>query len=184
MRHRERFRQLPVLVVAVLAGAVGFSCGAGPSDNIVGPTLVESSAVSTNEGAVTASGQPKQDLCHYQGSGEYKTLSLPPTAVEAHLSQHAQDSLGACVVPCPCFTAQELLIAEQTVDCAGGKLCDTGIDMYQLPGSGNDPSQACDFFFEASKLPGPQCTGAGGTQGITSEQFEACKALIAPKVCS
>jgi hypothetical protein len=147
---RSRSGAVLAVTVAVVAGLAALSCGGGVgSDSVVGPAPVQAVAAATDQGTVTASGQKKQDLCHYAG-GKYNTLNLPPSAIEAHLSQHAKDYLkdpalacGEIAATCPCFGAADL-----------AKTCDVSWTLAATcPGPGYSFNAFCTFSCSSSVCP-------------------------------
>lgn len=94
------------LLATVVAGAVMSSCGGGVEpESVVGPAPVAvqaplaGPAPAADGAGVSADAQPAKTLLCHKG----KELSLPASAVQAHLNHG--DTLGSCTpaVACPCF---------------------------------------------------------------------------------
>jgi hypothetical protein len=171
--------------VVVAAGLLALSCGGGVEhDSVAGPLPARSTAVASDEGVVTASGQPKQDVCHYAG-GHYKTLNLPPPAVSAHLRQHEKDYAGACrtSATCPCFTRETIESLAGT--CSAGLVaqCEVthSLQLYCSPG----PFSSNLGYFEAEtstcvSITQDEMTGdlVRTERDVSASELQACKDAI------
>jgi hypothetical protein len=173
--------------VAVATALLALSCGGGggaETSSVVGSSPAQSTAVANDSGVVTASGQPKQDVCHYAG-GSYQTLNLPPPAVSAHLAQHSRDYAGACrtSATCPCFT--KAMIESLAATCSVGLVaqCDVthSLQLYCSPG----PFSSNLGYFEAAtsscvSITQDEVTGdlVRRERAVSASELQACKDAI------
>lgn len=173
----ERIRSLSPVVAALGAGLLALSCGgdAGP-DRVVGPAAPDQPIAATDAGAVTASAQPpKQAVCHYdQTLDTYSTLNLSAQGAAAHITHHAKDYAGACVV-CPCFGPTDFATAVAYCEtqaswgsfCAADPDINGGVVVSQVscPGVPNPP-----FVYRLSvDTNADTCSRRETVQGTTTE---------------